>query len=204
MEPILRHAHSYITALMASGADLSSGLRRLTDYCRSAYPEETWDIVPDAAIADDLNCLYLWFNDILEAEPPTDGIVALWCGLYLTDYGYRLYLTGTEYFDRDDPKGDWIVSPAYQPGRRYAPPTTFLRSLSRPALCGRAAADLGEYVLVLGYACLIMTQVVSMSDPRLVVGGAGSRGFAVGFDDGDFVVLGTVTHLGLLPNLPPP
>jgi hypothetical protein len=39
---------------------------------------------------------------------------------------------------------------------------------------------------------------LAMSNPRLVVGGADSRGLAVGFEDGDDVVLGAVTRHGLI------
>ncbi|HZL38040.1 MAG TPA: hypothetical protein VFC78_22180 [Tepidisphaeraceae bacterium] len=55
-----------------------------------------------------------------------------------------------------------------------------------------------EYPICLGYAALVVRELLLAVDPRLVLQGGDEVGVAVGFDSGDFVSLGKVTNQGLL------
>ena len=59
-----------------------------------------------------------------------------------------------------------------------------------------------EYPLCLGYGVFAVWELLEQASPSLVLGGSDSIGVAVGFDSGDFVLLGELTINGLTPFAP--
>jgi HEAT repeat protein len=56
-----------------------------------------------------------------------------------------------------------------------------------------------EYPLVLGYSAFAVRELLGQVEPPLLLGRAESLGVAVGFDSGDFVLLGELTNDSLKP-----
>ena len=54
-----------------------------------------------------------------------------------------------------------------------------------------------EYPLVLGYGAFAVRELLGQVEPPLVLGGSASLGVAVGFDSGDFVLVGRLVRDGL-------
>ena len=55
-----------------------------------------------------------------------------------------------------------------------------------------------EYPLVLGYGSFAVRDLLELLDSSLILGGSDSLGVAVGFDSGDFVLLGHLVKDGLI------
>jgi hypothetical protein len=109
----------------------------------------------------------------------------------------RLDLVGDTGFDARDADCVWAIAPTYVP---MIPPTdsTVLKSIYREVqAAGQQTAQLGEYVLALGYCCLAVRHVANALRSR-VLQGRHWRGLAVGFDCGDAVSLGRLGSDGWL------
>lgn len=58
-----------------------------------------------------------------------------------------------------------------------------------------------EYPLCLGYGAFAVRELLRQTDASLILGGSQAVGIAVGFDSGDFVILGEFCDDGLRPTI---
>ncbi|MBI1322841.1 hypothetical protein GC170_06615 [bacterium] len=117
-----------------------------------------------------------------------------------------IYVCGSERFDPDPRDNHWAVGPACWPDNRYADSAvlaevyriayrTGARGPEQKACLGNDA----EYPLVLGYGAFVVRELLGQVESSLVLCRSDSIGVAVGFDSGDFVLLGKLTTDGLKP-----
>ncbi len=52
-----------------------------------------------------------------------------------------------------------------------------------------SVGEIGEYVLCLGYAALVVKTICGKLEKKLLLGDRASRAVVIGFDDGDYIVL---------------
>src|ERR1700733_12255714 len=57
-----------------------------------------------------------WINKIEDENPPPANIAAINFGMFASDKGYMVYITGAEVYDPDD--DDWAGEIDYQPVRK--------------------------------------------------------------------------------------
>jgi hypothetical protein len=57
-----------------------------------------------------------WIKKIEEENPPAANIAAINFGMFTSDKGYMVYVTGSEVYDPDD--DDWAGEIDYQPARK--------------------------------------------------------------------------------------
>jgi hypothetical protein len=139
---------------------LVNGSHRLT-------PLHFLEVEPDLLVVRD------WWSRLQPTLP--GGVAGLWFGITdLTLDGQTrrtLYVAGCDRFDSSDPTGDWASAPyAWWPQARYISPP------------GLAALSGRDYEQALGYAA----RLVAALRPHE---GTNVDGVAVGFDDGDFLVV---------------
>lgn len=194
----LHAARIYTENVLQSTTDVREGMERLVGYCESHVSSPVWDIIRSLDVDQDVLELGQWLIEVLSAEPPGKTVKALWFGLVnlLQDdtTRYTLYISGTEEFDTDDPTGDWACDPIYFPDNRYAP-SRVLDGIS--GLLEQTDEDtqaIGEYVLCLGYATLAVRYALQSLTNTITPYGHKETdqsllGCAVGFDDGDFLVI---------------
>jgi hypothetical protein len=60
-----------------------------------------------------------WMLRLNRVENPSDEIIAFNFGLFETETGYTLYLTGAKHFDENDP--DWATAEDFEPEEKYFP-----------------------------------------------------------------------------------
>jgi len=58
-----------------------------------------------------------WIEEINMKESSVNGILAFWFGLFETENGYTMYLTGSNEFDEED--DDWACSIDFEPKDKY-------------------------------------------------------------------------------------
>jgi hypothetical protein len=135
----------------------------------------------------------------------------LWFGLFNPCPDGRtpvadVYVCGSERFEPDPNDNGWAVGPDWWPDARYADSAVLAdiyriayRQDSRVAERKSALKNDAEYPLCLGYGAFAVRAVLEQVDSSLILGESSSIGVAVGFDSGDFVLLGSLTEQGLLP-----
>ncbi len=145
------------------------------------------------------SCLKIqqWLEDILTEHPPKKNIKAFYFGLFDSKYADGvtapvIYISGSTSYDPDDETADWacLDDDSYEPEGRYIG-SKILRGISSTLAIKdfRAERQIGEYVLILGYAALAIKTASNAIDPRLLEGKQGRRPIAVGFDEGDFILI---------------
>ena len=103
----------------------------------------------------------------------------------------------------------WAVGPEWWPDGRYARSSVLAdiyriaypssaAPRSRPSDHRRLQND-AEFPLCLGYAALAVHALLGQIDPATILRASRSLGIAVGFDSGDFILLGQLTAEGLSP-----
>ena len=93
-------------------------------------------------------------------------------------------------FEPDDLSFDWACDPDWRPETGYAH-SEILRAIYRIAYEGASLGNDAEYPLCLGYAALVIRQLLNPTGQSLFTNAAvGHTGVAVGFDSGDAVLLG--------------
>jgi hypothetical protein len=201
----LKHPFEYVNQTVKSGVNIKLGMQELIDYCQKSCPDEEWNILKELDFTDDLSYLQNWLKEVLLTEPPPRDIQAFWFGLFnpILEDGQPtcdLYISGSVDFDPEDETGDWAcwTETSYIPEQKYAKSkvlTQIYRTVSQIK-----HKSMGEYVLCLGYASLAIVEICRRIDNHLLLGDSSARALAVGFDSGDFVLLGEVNQRGLQQN----
>jgi len=201
MDLDLATAFDFISRVALSEKKVKDGIVDLVDYCESQLPSNVWEQIRGLDFEGDVTRLAQWLEAVLTNEPPAENIQAFWFGLYnpITDdqdTSCDLYLSGSVDFDPEDETGDWTCweQDSYLPDQKYAH-SQVLDSIYK-LVAGKDEAEIGEYVLCLGYACLAIREVCDKIESRLLLGTRKWRGVAAGFDSGDFIVLGRIRDSG--------
>jgi hypothetical protein len=143
-----------------------------------------------------------WICGTFQEEPPAVPLAGLWFGLFNPIRGGKatadIRLGGSTRFT-DDGELEW----AY--GLGYRPPTSarsaILRSIysiaysDQPKRLGNAA----EWSLCLAYSVFAVQRLISEIEPALILKDSDSVGVAVGFDSGDFLLVGRLLPNGWVP-----
>jgi hypothetical protein len=182
----------------------------LIDQCESAHPHPDWPKLR-ALPYSDLSSLIDWVEVPFRDEPPGAPLKGLWFGLFnpcpdgatpVAD----IYVCGSERFDPDPNDNSWAVGPDWWPDSRYANSAVLAeiyriayRQGARVAEQKAALSNDAEYPLCLGYGAFAVRELLEQVKPELVLGGSTSVGVAVGFDSGDFVLVGQLVRDGLVP-----
>ena len=112
-----------------------------------------------------------WLKKVEAENPPPTTITALYFGIFKSDKGYMVYVTGAEVYDAND--DEWAGEIDYQPARvnKYLLlPGEFTKGLKWAGVLALVAITLKEIVLAPGAGTLFSNRVA-----------------AAGFDDGDLV-----------------
>ena len=147
------------------------------------------------------------------ASPPRRPLSGLWFGLYNPILSGEtvadLYVAGSERFYPVVGDNGWAVGPEWWPEGRYAR-SPVLADVYRVAYPSSAAAGSesgdqrwlqndAEYPLCLGYAAFAAQALLGQIEPATILRASRSLGVAVGFDSGDFILIGQLTAEGLSP-----
>ncbi len=113
-----------------------------------------------------------WLTQLAQSESPPDTILAFNIGMFETEQGFSVYITGSHSYDAD---GDWACDEDYSPNQKYL-------ELSRDYLNGMPWEDVLSKVIsdVKAFLASEAAQGSFLSPPKIVT---------VGFDDGDLIPL---------------
>jgi hypothetical protein len=103
---------------------------------------------------------------------------------------------GSTRFDQSPEDNSWAIGPDWWPEARYAH-SAVLAKLYKIVYCKDGLANDAEYPLCLAYGGLAVRELFRAADPTVFLGKSPSLGIAVGFDSGDFVLVGKLNKAGL-------
>jgi len=185
----LAAAFSLVSGIAKSATDVRSGwdtlIHALAEHCDS----QTVSHLSAVDIARDVLSVHQQLSQLVQGSPPPDDIDALWFGLFDAVDGegsecIGYYVAGIRGFDEDDP--DSRCSPAWWPENRYLSSAALAAVKQAEVEAGRRGAD-GQRAY-LGYAGQLgAALLVSRFGAE---GLAGPRRLVVGFDSGDYAVVG--------------
>ena len=210
MDLNLAEAFGWIIAELARHRPVEESMHALIDQCAVACPHPDWELFRRLPYAE-LDPLRAWLERPFREEPSAVPLHGLWFGLFNPCPDGRnavadLYVCGSERFDPDPSDNEWAVGPDWWPEARYAESTLLAEIYRRAYRVARqdrcspeSLGNAAEYPLVLGYGAFAVRELLAQVEPSLLLGRTDSVGVAVGFDSGDFVLLGRIVPDGLAP-----
>ncbi|AKQ65667.1 hypothetical protein A176_002579 [Myxococcus hansupus] len=187
-----------IERAVKSDLSVEEAFLRIIQFCSTARPHPDWSALRTLPVESDLQYLQQWLETITREAPPPAPITGLWFGLFNPVVQDRvtadLHLIGAPY-DATDP--DWLFR------QRWGKDTPDSGSKVLDAIYQIAYGHedgLGndaEYPLALAYAALAIRHLAQRMSTR-ILGDAAQRVLHVGFDSGDFLVIGAVQKDGLI------
>ena len=194
-----------IEGVVRDSASVEDGMAQLIRHCDVSWPHDVWERIGGLDWGGDLRYLTEWLGAVIQQEPPAAEVKAYWFGLFnptleTGEPTCGLYISGSTRYSETDLDMEWACwdDDSYLPEARYARSTALegiYRLLSESGEPDLAAA--GEYTLCLGYAALAVRAACRSADPALLARGC-ERPVVVGFDSGDWIVLGVATPHGFV------
>ncbi len=206
----LEQIHGRIVGELARRRPVAESMAALIEWCEAARPHPDWARLRALPYAD-LSPLLDWVQRPFREEPPAVPLKGLWFGLFNPCPDGRtpvadIYVCGSERFDPDPHDNSWAVGPDWCPDSRYANSSALAdiyriayRQGARVTKQKECLGNDAEYPLCLGYGALAVRKLLGQVEPSLLLGRSDSLGVAVGFDSGDFILLGELTNDGLTP-----
>lgn len=131
-----------------------------------------------------------WLDDLFENEPLPKKISGINFGLFDTDDGLQLYITGSYSWDKND--YDWATANDYFPDNRYP----YLDILTKPITkVYDEEVNVGVIFAITVFAMFINTYVSENMDFFLQI--SEEMYFSTGFDDGDLYNICRLSEEGL-------
>jgi hypothetical protein len=201
MELDLATTHGWLTTEFAARRPLRESMERIIDQCAAARAHPDWKKLRNLAY-DDVSKLARWLRKPFRLEPPAEPVKGLWFGLFNPIYGAKtvadIYVCGSDRFEPDPNDSEWAVGPTWWPENRYAH-STILTEIYRIAYRKNGLGNDAEYPLCLGYGAFAVRHLLNTINPADFPDSVSGAGVAVGFDSGDFILLGRLTPDGLGP-----
>lgn len=187
-------AYSWVVEELAQIRPVEQAMESLIAQCEDAYPHPDWERLRALPYAD-LSPMTEWLQRVFRTDAPEQPLQGLWFGLFNPcdeddEPSADMYVCGSERFDASSNSIEWTVNPIWWPERRYAE-SKVLADIYRIAYEeDDGLGNIAEYPLCLGYGAFAVREILSRVGPALRFGVSDSVGVAVGFDSGDFVLLG--------------
>jgi hypothetical protein len=195
----LAKAHGWISDELEASRPVGESVRHVVDQCAAVAPHRDWDRLRGFDF-DDLGPLREWIQLTLTDEAPDVPLSGLWFGIFNPVYGNGptadFYIAGSDRFDPDPDSNEWACGPTWWPESRYAR-SEIMASIHRVAYKKGGLGNDAEYPLCLAYTAFAVRELLNALDARIVLKSVGPVGVAVGFDSGDFLLLGRYTRDGL-------
>ena len=196
----LAKAYSWVVAEVGADIPAEESMLRLIEQCAKAADHPDWDEFRQIPF-DELMGLSSWLDELLRNEPPGVCLRGLWFGIFNPIYRGEpvadMYICGSTNFNDDPNDIEWAVEPEWWPANGYAG-SEVLATIYRIAHREGGLGNDAEYPLCLAFGALAVRDLLRKKATE-VFEVVGSVGVGVGFDSGDFLLVGRVTEDGMVP-----
>ena len=194
----MREIHTFIEKELRSCHPVAESLECVIAECENAEPHSDWNDLRNVEIEDSKifgKRVKSWFrNKKLKTQ-----INGLWFGIYNPANGRwpiaDFRITGCSDFAPNKNDNSWAAETrTWSPeDRAYSP---VLENYYKIAYRDGGLGNNAEYPLCLAYTAFAIRDLFMTSKPSIFLRNSRSVGVAVGFDSGDFIVIGTLTEDG--------
>jgi len=192
--------HGFVAKEVASKRSLRESMDRIIAKCAKGHPHDDWEKIA-ALPYENVDHLRKWIEKPFRDEPSKKKLAGLWFGLFNPVYSGKpvadIYVCGSTRFDPSPEDNSWAGGPDWWPESRYAH-SAVLAKLYKIAYRKDGLANDAEYPLCLAYGGLAVREFLRAADPSVFLGKSPSFGVAVGFDSGDFVLVGKLSKAVLV------
>jgi hypothetical protein len=115
---------------------------------------------------------YEWLSKICETEKPGQSIIAYNFGIFETEEGYTIYLTGSTEFDEED--SEWATNEDFTPQSKYFPLSEDFSQLNWENALKKIELMLKDFVNSETYNHSFFSK---------------AKAITTGFDDGDLILI---------------
>lgn len=203
-------AFDHIMSVVRSACPMTDGFSAIVDLCAGAWPHEDWPRFRALELEPDVARLKRWLESLLVADPPGPHAHVLWFGLCnpiregepTSDVAVRGLAADPQHpgpvtwAPRNPEAGSAVLAQIYA----LAYPDEQRTLGGDPLEPDEDEESLGndaEYPLCLAYVGLAVRTLATAIAPELWLARATRRELLFGFDAGDAIALGTITHGGL-------
>ena len=193
-------------------AAIDETMQHAIEYCEGHCPDIVWRQARQLDFVENVEEIVQWLTKVFEEQPPPDWVSGLWFGLCNPFHGGKptcmLYLAGSREFDAKDTKAMWVRDAEYLPlltDQLWMAPSKVLQGLNGLAFgypdhqgYFPDYANLLDYTLCLTFAGVVVLECCKRIDAKVWLAEKERLAIATGFDDGDFLFLGTMTKDGLV------
>lgn len=203
-EATQKPGNTYRELLMAVKT-IEDGWQALLTAAKQKQTSRAWGALSELEVKKDLKSHVDWLVEGFEKEPPPKEINAFWFGIFervqqkaKNSYA-TLYIAGSDHYDPEKRYSiDWAVRPRYFPEWRYAP-SPVMDQISSEEHKAKGSKDAFHF-LTLGYAALLTRFAWQGALTRIKYDfGERECPIAVGFDEGGFIFIGSVSKEGFKP-----
>jgi hypothetical protein len=185
--------HPWIQNELTARRPVAEAMDRLIDRCERRRPHPDWADFRRLPFGD-LFPVLEWLQRPFRDEPAGKMLRGLWFGLCnpyneVGEVVADIYVCGSTRFDPNPRSNEWAVGPDWLPDSRYAG-SAVLANVYRIADRPKGLGNEAEYPICLGYAAFAVREMLNSLPPALILRDSASLGVAVGFESGDFVLLG--------------
>ena len=170
----LSEGKKLIQTVLGYSLSVRAGMNYLLEYCFKLDNETpAWKKISALDFEKDAAQLLQWINQTLTDQPPEDNIKAYWFGLYFPELNdgettCELYLSGSIHFAANDNTARWAAldESTYLPEGCYAKspiPNKMYYTIHQYNV-----AEIGDTMLLLGYACLVLKASLSRVDQKVI------------------------------------
>ena len=194
----LANAFDLVQRVVHSNCSVEAGMRTLITECEHRAADPDWERFLAIDYPSDVERVGRWLARAFKS-PPSPELTGLWFGLFNPvendgDASCDLRVHADVY----DPDDEWAIYGRWQPDDEGAR-SSALRDIYRIAYRSDRPDHLGndaEYPLCLGYAGLAIRTILSGPGANDLFSGADARVAVVGWDDGDSILIGTLSRTG--------
>ncbi len=196
----LATSYTWIVDELAQSRGVDDTMQRMIQRFQEAYPHPDWDELAGLPY-EDVADLQDWLYKQFQLYPPKKSLAGLWFGLFNPIYDQGpvadIYVCGTNQFTSDPSNSQWAVNADWRPKGRYAH-SKILANIYKIAYRESGLGNDAEYPLCLMYGAAVVRELLNSPNNKAITRHYGTPGLAVGFDSGDFVLLGRLTSGGIV------
>jgi hypothetical protein len=183
--------NKYIKELVRRRPDIGNGLMGIKKRLHKGFRFYDVRLLNTKVLKRSCDEFREWLESLIISNPPPEGVVALYFGLFTTDDSLQMYATGSKLWSASDP--DWACRNDWRPEGRVLVPAVFdeiTKVYSEYNMAGNYIALAYTVMMILDFARVSMISPLDSTRK--------SMHMACGFDDGDLFDVCVLHEGGLM------
>lgn len=187
----LAKINKYIRELIHKRPDVETGLQGIKRRLNKGFRFYDVRLVNTRVLQHACDEFLEWLESLIISNPPPEGVVAMYFGLFATEDSLQMYATGSKLWSPYDP--DWACRNDWRPEGRVLVPDVF-KEITKMY----SEYNMAGYYIALAYTVMMMLHFARVSMISPLDSTRKSMHMACGFDDGDLFDVCVLHEGGLM------